>query len=135
MTKICEFKNCKKRAYYGYDKLIYCYTHKLNNMISLHSRYCININCTNIASFGYKNGFRNYCNKHKLENMIRLNIKSCKLCNKLANYGYNNGREYCRDHKLENMINFNVKYCAFPNCKKSAQYSSFPKEYCKSHKN
>jgi uncharacterized protein YajQ (UPF0234 family) len=125
----CLNKNCKTEATYNYKnfkeinirKFIYCSKHKLENMIDIKSKKCINCNIKQPV-FNY-DGEKNaiYCGDCKLHNTIDIKSKKCIGCNiKQPIFNYENEKStlYCNDCKLENMIDIKSKKCITCNIKR-----------------
>ena len=127
-SRECLNKNCNKRASFNFKsykeinirKFIYCKTHKLNNMIDIISKKCINCNDKQPA-FNYKDEETVlYCGDCKLNDMINIKSKKCINCNiKIPNFNYKDEETvlYCGDCKLNNMINIKSKKCINCNIK------------------
>jgi hypothetical protein len=109
-SNICIYNSCKTRACFNYlnkSKVLYCSTHKLNNMININDikRQCIIDMCNIRAIYNFSNIKKPiYCKQHKLEHMINVIDKRCKHsdCNKIPTYNYNNYNTpiYCKEHRL-----------------------------------
>ena len=55
----------------GETKALYCAKHKLEDMISIKSKYCIDEDCNTTPCFNYEGENKGlYCYKHKLDEMI-----------------------------------------------------------------
>ena len=140
-TKLCP---CGKQPTYNLQGLPpkYCSECKTVEMIDVHHKKCIEINCNIIANYNYENELKPlYCSSHKLENMVDITHKKCIYtnCNVIANYNYENELKplYCSSHKLENMIDINSYKCLHPNCKTRPcfNYKNLNKAiYCSKHK-
>lgn len=148
-SSICIYNGCKTRACFNYlnkSKVLYCFKHKLNNMININDikRQCIIDDCNIRAIYNFSNIKKAiYCKKHKLENMINIIDKRCKYlhCHKIPTYNYinNNTPIYCKEHKLENMIDIHNrnKSCQINNCNIRANYNYKNEKrpiFCKDHK-
>lgn len=123
LNKKCIHNSCKIRPIYNYennDTPIYCFNHKLENMVNVISDICVYPNCKTRSCFnyiGFKKGI--FCVDHKLDEMIRVTKSNCTItnCTKEARYNYENQTpKYCINHKLENMINVIDKRCKIPLC-------------------
>lgn len=82
--KHCIHYDCHiKIAIYNYPgetNGIYCKKHKLNGMINVTNRKCLQ--CNTIPSFNYSNEKKPlYCKKHKLPFMVYLKKYSCQDSN------------------------------------------------------
>lgn len=135
--------HCYKKAYYNFNYEEYpqfCKDHKLNNMVNIFRKNCINHNCHRKAYYNYLGFYPKYCLDHKLDNMINVIFKKCifENCNHRAFYNINGkSPAFCLDHKLINMINVSSKKCIFINCNKTPSYNYFNNKsplYCSDHK-
>ncbi len=147
-VKICANPGCTIQPSYNFKgkPTLYCSKHKLDGMVDLVSKKCIEPGCDKCASFNtYKEGEKKpeYCGIHKKEGMI--NIKSlryiCKHdgCTSVANFNYENEttRIYCSKHKVVGMIDIVNPYCIHPNCKTHPSYNKEGEKralYCIKHK-
>jgi hypothetical protein len=125
-SRECLNKICNTRANFNYKNYkelklkqsIYCKTHKLDNMIDITSKKCINCKIKQ-PTFNYINEKKSlYCGDCKLENMIDIINKKCIKCDDkipVFNYKYEKKALYCRDCKLTDMIDIKSKKCI--NCK------------------
>lgn len=142
-SSICIYNGCKTRAYFNYlnkSKVLYCFKHKLNNMINIVTKKCINCKLK-IPTYNYKNEkIALYCKNCKLDNMVDIKHKKCIKCNLIrANYNYKNEKRpiFCKDHKLKDMIDITHKKCSYDNCSTRPIFNY--KEYnvgiyCNTHK-
>jgi hypothetical protein len=69
---MCIEEGCKKISTYNFfgEKAIYCFTHKLNDMIDVKHKKCIYEGCMKRPSFGIKGEKATHCAEHKLAKMI-----------------------------------------------------------------
>jgi hypothetical protein len=119
--KLCEYKDCEKRASYGYKILLRCKSHILLNMIDLAHKSSKCNDCDIRASFGYPGTKKKIaCTMHKTDDMVDLLNKMCKKCklenkNNIAIYGFPNikKRIACKNHKTSDMIDLAhiFQYC------------------------
>jgi hypothetical protein len=73
-------KDCDKYASYGISggKAVYCFLHKLENMINIYTKKCIEEGCTTQAHYNFINEKTPiYCSPHKKKQMIIVTNKSC----------------------------------------------------------
>ena len=138
-SNICVFDDCDKRSSFNFEnkkKALYCSKHKLNDMINVKDKRCLN--CDKQPIYNYKNEKNGlYCNQHKLPDMIDVKNKRCLDCDKQPFYNYKNEKIalYCNQHKLPNMINIKNKHCL--NCVKQPNYNYQNEKtalYCNEHK-
>lgn len=137
-NKKCKFSGCGIIPIFNFKNEksgIYCYNHKLNDMVDVCNKTCKINNCLARAIYNFPGNSPEFCYIHKLENMVNIHSKTCKKCNKFPCFNYENMKaEYCYDHKLENMIDVKHEKCEI--CKKRAAYG-FPKGFslrCAQHK-
>ena len=136
----CQTDNCNSFATYGHPSgpNMYCFKHKMDNMVNKTSLKCNEELCQKYGSFALPNQkSKKFCSKHKLPEMVDIVTKKCKCCSIISSYGYPNGlREYCADHKLDGMINKCSIICKYDGCKFIAFFGSVngEKEYCTKHK-
>ena len=121
---------------------IYCYKHKLENMIDIISKTCQFTDCKIRPQFNFKGEkIGIFCKEHALDNMIDIKHKKCKFIECMTRPIYNFKGEkiaiYCKEHKLNEMINIYDKTCIFDNCSKIPTFNYEGKKnaiYCKDHK-
>ena len=141
MPKKCIFENCLKRPNFNLPtetKALYCFDHKLENMIDVKHKRCIFENCLTNPSFNLPTETKGlYCFDHKLENMINTKLKNCQYpkCKQDAIFGLSNKRkQFCKDHKQDNMINLVMENkCSVLDC--NEEYSDMLDniKYCNKH--
>ena len=117
MPKKCI--ECNKRPSFnvkGETKPLYCFDHKLVDMINVINKTCIYDGCSTRPSYnlaGEKRGI--YCVTHKLVDMIDVIHKSCIYDGCSTQPSYNFAGEklgiYCVTHRLVDMINVKSKSC------------------------
>jgi len=134
----CTFENCNKIPIFNYQnetKALYCFEHKLDNMIDIINKKCLNCNLRAYYNLPNEKSAL-YCKNHKKDNMIIVTNKNCLDCNKKPGYNYKNLKTpiYCKDHKKDNMVD--VKNLACIECDKRATYNIKGQKplYCKTHK-
>lgn len=142
----CKFDGCYKCPTYNYKgekKRLYCFTHKLSEMIDIKNITCCFNNCNTLPVYNYKDEKKGiYCKKHKLDNMINIKDKTCVYneCRTIPIYNYENEKFglYCKQHKLDEMINVKNKvFCEYNDCYISPNYNyKYEKKpkFCVSHK-
>ena len=144
LTKICIFKNCPKRAYYGLPdgKIEWCKDHSDENMVcSLKYKFqCVTDGCDKNAHYGYVGEKPKHCSKHSNEKMVNLNHSECQFlgCKVLSSYGLpETGHTHCTIHKSDDMvIKQTILICTFKDCTKNATCGikgSRP-THCRNHK-
>jgi len=136
----CKFKDCKKYAAYNIfteTKVLYCVEHKLDGMVDVKHKKCLEVNCNKNPYFNYidkKVGI--YCSDHALANMVNIKSKRCELCDKHASFGINKPT-HCFDHKLDGMYDVVHKKCLEVDCILAPVFN-LPTEivglYCSDHK-
>ena len=81
---------CNKRPSFNYKnekKALYCYTHKLPDMIDIKNPICVE--CNKRASFNFNYEKKPvYCHKHKLPEMINVTRKHTHNPNIMSNTKY-----------------------------------------------
>ncbi len=139
MPRYCVKDGCEIRASFnleGETKALYCSKHKLDKMINVISKTCLD--CLKQPTCNYENETKAlYCSTHKLDKMIDIKNKRCLLCNPIAIYNVEGETKalYCSTHKKEGMVNVKDKKCL--DCKKipSCNYENETKPiYCSTHK-
>jgi len=141
---ICKFDKCRKRATYnikGQKVVLYCNTHKKENMIDIRNKTCIEPNCETRPNYNIK-GQKNplYCNTHKKENMVDVKNKTCieLNCETLSCYNIKGQKTplYCNTHKKDNMVDIKNNICIEPNCETRSSYNMEGRKalYCSVHK-
>jgi hypothetical protein len=136
--------SCNKKSLYNYKgetDILYCYEHKLENMINLRNPRCIYEDCLIQASYNTKGKTNSiYCFKHKLDNMNNVVTKKCihEGCNLVPSYNYEGNKKklYCFDHKLDDMVNVRKTLCISNECKNHASFGYINQGilYCSKHK-
>ena len=141
---ICNYKKCDKNSIYNFqgEKPKYCVIHKLEHMIDVKHKRCVQDNCDKHPIYNYQDEkVAKYCFNHKLENMVNVKNKRCvqENCNTIPSYNYQDEKvaKYCFNHKLENMVNVRSKRCIHPNCNTQPSYNYQDEKelkYCLKHK-
>ena len=149
VSSLCKNGNCKNFPSYNYCgeiKRIFCFEHKLEDMINIKDlkRVCKFVGCKISANYNYKNFDEGiYCFHHKLEDMIDVKHNKCLFneCNTRPSFNYINETKpiYCKIHKIIGMVDIaNIKRkCCYNNCNKIAIYNYINHKtnfYCKVHK-
>jgi len=135
--KRCIFDNCNKRPSFNNPietKGLYCFDHKLENMIDIYKKTCIHNKCKNASLYGLPNKKPTHCNDHKQPNMINLILES-----KCATQECNNEYEFiidnikcCLEHSpKEYLINIK-KLCKYCDMEETSKYVC---KECKEHSN
>jgi len=114
----CIDINCIKNATYNYQnntKRYYCKIHKLDNMVDIAHKKCIECNIKR-PNYNYENEKKAlYCNDCKIESMVSILHYKCIDCKlKRPSFNYKNEKKalYCSKCKLDNMIVIiNIKKC------------------------
>jgi len=113
LVMVCDHDSCLKMAsfnYEGYTKKLYCFTHKLPNMVNVRHGPCYESNCKTRPVFNFKH-YRNgkYCKVHKSIGMIDVRTKLCehKTCKIQPTFNFVDkpGSKYCDVHKEIGMVN------------------------------
>ena len=144
VNKKCIFTGCKKIPSFNFEgqkTALYCFGHKLENMINIVSKRCAFADCKLQPAFNFE-GQKTalYCFGHKLENMINIVSKRCAFagCKKIPAFNFEGQKTalYCSSHKLENMINIVSKRCNFADCTVRPSYGlpGHIMTRCKEHK-
>jgi hypothetical protein len=152
----CIIEGCKVSANYNKKGLPaeYCSKHakeigignKENELRNVRTKLCEyvfddGLDCIKVALYG-KDNKKQFCKDHNPDSktFVKLSTdKICKFknCNKVPNYGFENGiKEYCVEHKLDNMIQLFQK-CIIENCNNRARYNNKNtkgSKYCSEHK-
>ena len=118
----CEFEGCNITPsfnYFGNSEKRFCESHKLQNMVNVKDKLCINCN-NKRPSFNFiDEKIPMYCGDCKNDEMINIYYEKCEFqeCNEYAYYNYEGEikRKFCKNHSLENMILINLKLCDFCN--------------------
>lgn len=136
MPKLCEFENCKNRAYYGTEEQqnIMCKQHKKEYMFNndyLYKKKCF---CGKHFPMFNNIGLKpKYCSLCKNNDMIDVVSKKCFCKKSQPNYNYEGLKpEYCKECKQEAMIDIRHDKCI--KCKKlrpSYNFDGLKSEYCK----
>jgi hypothetical protein len=144
MVVFCTEDSCTTRASFGFlgKEILKCKAHKIEGMICLTLRRCIETNCTTAANFNYIHSRSPlYCGTHKLDGMLCITKRTCLIesCYLSANFNFPSESKglYCNAHKLPRMININLKRCIEPTCSISASYGTVGTTkplYCVAHK-
>ena len=81
--KVCMYRNCSKHPCFNYINKkngIYCFDHKLENMINVQRKKCEQIGCIKGPKFNQPDKTKGvYCFEHKLENMVNVVSKKMQL--------------------------------------------------------
>jgi len=134
MPKLCEFENCKNRAYYGTELTpnVMCKEHKTEDMFNndyLKQKKCV---CNkHFPSFNYEGLIAKYCSSCKNPGMIDVRSKKCFCKKSIPCYNYEGlTSEYCKDCKKENMIDVKNKKCFCNKSQPNYNYEGLKPEYC-----
>ena len=143
MVKKCI--ECNKRPSFnvkGETKPLYCFDHKLDDMINVNKKTCIYEGCSTQPSYnfaGEKKGV--YCDKHKLIDMIDVKNKTCIYvgCNTTPSYNFAGKKKgiYCDKHRLVDMIDVIHKTCIYEGCSTRPSYNFAGEKrgiYCDKHR-
>ena len=142
----CAYLNCKKQPSYNFiensNRVLYCSKHKLNGMVDIRNKKCVEPNCNKNPTYNYKHlKNRLYCSKHKKDGMVDIKSKICiePECKVLSAFNYKLQKIplYCVKHKKDEMINIISKTCIEPNCGKQPCYNYYGAKsglYCTNHK-
>jgi hypothetical protein len=140
-SKLCYNKTCDKTASFNVvgGKPLYCSEHKLDNMINVKHKKCLE--CNKIPYFNYineKTGI--YCADHAKKNMVNIKSKVCEFlnCPTLASYNVIESKtpKFCSIHKQDNMYHVTHR-CNENNCGKHPIFNFINKKtglYCVDHK-
>jgi hypothetical protein len=143
--KLCIYEKCITRPSFNFEgnkKPLYCFAHKLKEMIDVISTKCIYKNCIIQPIYNYEGEIKaSFCSQHKQEGMIDIKNKTCIFegCKTMPIYNYNGEtkRLYCALHKLNDMVNVKHKKCLQEGCKTRPSYN-FEDQlnglYCSKHK-
>ena len=142
---MCKFKDCKKSPLYnkeGETKALYCFTHKLDEMLDVKHKKCIYQGCKIRPTFNKEGETKAlFCLAHKTEEMIDIHSKNCihPGCKTRPNYNKYGERNalYCLSHKLEEMIDIKHKTCIYAGCKIRPTFNKEGEKtalYCFTHK-
>jgi hypothetical protein len=122
-------------------KGLYCFDHKLENMIDIKSKRCIQEGCMKHPTFNIPTETKGlYCAEHKVVGMEYITTHRCihEGCTKLPSFNLpmETKRLYCFDHKTPEMINVTKKHCQHAKCKQDALFGYTAKraQYCDEHK-
>ena len=102
--KTCIYTNCKKNPKFNMPNKkggLYCFEHKLNDMIDIKTKKCIHPECKKYPRFNNANKKSGlYCFEHKLKNMINVVERPCTtpLCTTLGLKKYDGHCLYCYVH-------------------------------------
>ncbi len=136
---------CNKRANFGFaktDEQLYCSKDKMDGMIDVKSKRCIEDNCTKQPHFNKQGEAKAlYCSDHKKDKMIDVKHKRCIKDNCTKRPNFNKAGEtkalYCSDHKNNKMIDVKSKRCIENNCTKIPNFNEQGETkalYCSDHK-
>jgi hypothetical protein len=145
VSRLCQEDNCKNFPNYNYEgntNALYCSKHKMENMIDIKHKKCINFECEKLPSYNYEGEIKAiYCLEHKKELMVNVKDKKCQHIGCKTQPTFNFQGEtiplYCSIHKKEEMIDVRNKKCIHLNCKTHPAFN-FQSEniplYCSIHK-
>ena len=139
MPRYCVKDGCEKHSIYNFEgetKPIYCSTHKLDGMVNVKNKRCLD--CKKQPYFNFEGETKAiYCNDHKLDGMVNVKDKRCRDCKKQPIFNYEDETKgiYCTTHKKDGMIDVKNKRCR--DCKKHSIYNVEGETkgiYCNDHK-
>lgn len=90
----------------------FCKDCKLDDMVDVHHKKCLEPNCKNNPSYNFpdETGYI-YCSEHAKEGMIDLKHRKCH-CGQTATFGFYGGKpERCGQHIADYMIDLRHKQC------------------------
>ena len=138
----CQIIDCNIRAYYNFPKPqpgIRCSAHRLNGMVNVYNKTCLEEGCLKRPLYNYPNEKRGVtCKEHSENGMMDLQNKKCH-CGKAAGYNYIGEKgKFCLAHSLEGMVLVNKNICKHAGCTITARYN-FPSakrsgKFCFAHK-
>jgi hypothetical protein len=114
-SKTCLHPQCNKGPSFnkeGKTTALYCSIHKLEGMIDVKSKTCIE--CKKGPSYNKEGQTKPlYCTTHKKDGMINVISKTCIECKKGPSYNKEGETLalYCLTHKKEGMVNVKSKTC------------------------
>jgi len=126
IRNICKNKDCDKMARFNKStekKPLYCFEHKLENMVNVNKKNCQSEKCKNKALYGLINKKAQYCYEHKEKNMTNLELHNkCSIldCDKEFEFTIDNIKyciEHCPDNKLKEK-----KKCKYCDIKEESKY-------------
>ncbi len=79
---------------------MYCYNHKLENMINIREKRCLHEDCDKYPNYNLPGKPARYCREHKTLQMIDVKHKKCKthLCDTIVSKKYDGYCFYCFIH-------------------------------------
>jgi hypothetical protein len=117
----------------------YCLTHKLEGMINVRIKKCIEPNC-NVAAIYNHPGQKEklYCTKHKKPDMIDIVHAKCQECAATAYFRTPGSPKatHCKTHAKEGMIDMDKRLCKELGCKIHATFgtpNTTERLYCRNH--
>ena len=119
-NKRCMHEHCTKRPNFNLPtetKGLYCFEHKLENMISVKSKKCQEKKCKDLAMYGFSNKRAQYCASHQKPNMVNIQVENtCIIDGCTLEYDYIvDENKYCSTHVPNKSYNINLKrlckYC------------------------
>ena len=142
---MCKENNCKIKPFYnieGEAKALYCFQHKLENMVDIKSKKCIYDNCKVQPIYNVEGETKGvYCSTHKLDGMVDIKHKTCIYTGCKTRPSYNIKGEtkglFCYKHKLDGMANVVHNFCSYEGCNIRPSYNIKGKintAYCVKHK-
>jgi len=143
------FEKCGKSACFHFEvnssqtHRLYCFDHKLDNMVNVLSPRCKHEKCRKQPKFNYEGETKGlYCSNHKLDNMVNVVSTRCKHenCNTQSTFNYEGEtkRLYCSKHgKKLGMVNVVSTRCKHENCNTQPNFNYEGETkglYCSKHK-
>ena len=142
---MCKEKDCNKQPTFnmeGATKPLYCSAHKMEGMVDVKHKNCINEGCKKQPVFNINGETKAlYCSAHTMEGMVDVKNKPCihEGCKKQPAFNINGKTKalYCSAHKMEGMVDVISKICIHEGCKKKPVFNINGEKkalYCSAHK-
>uniref|UniRef100_A0A6C0D8R9 Uncharacterized protein n=1 Tax=viral metagenome TaxID=1070528 RepID=A0A6C0D8R9_9ZZZZ len=106
-----------KTVIYMHHLILYCYSHKKENMVNNSSYKCNFEGCDKQPSFNIIGQNAKFCVTHKTADMVNVRDICCLFpdCNKQPSYGIDKPL-YCKAHKTLEMTNIKCAKCEHKDC-------------------
>ena len=141
--KTCFEEGCTKHPSFNVEGAtrLYCKTHKLQGMVDVKNKTCVEIDCDIRAYYNNEGeSIGIYCKKHKKQDMIDVKSIKCIEVGCQFQPSYNNRDKkalYCKIHKKNDMVDVRSIKCFEDGCSTRANYNikgAIRGLYCKIHK-
>src|SRR3990172_5304820 len=114
--------NSKSKCYnYEGGLPLFCGDHRLDDMINVKVKRCVE--CNTIARFGFSKDSVERCGVHRKPGMKNYKSRHCEKCDKIPSFGFpGKTARFCGSHYEEGMIDVCNPICDVKDCPTRASF-------------